>query len=162
MSAVLQDRDETFDRALFERRARASGGQAGVPSLDAVLRAAQSDSGERSSGRRRAWGGLALAAACLLAVIKAHPGDVSRAGGSRPGIVADVSAQAATPGDRGAALCEDPQVSECSLDTTCSSVAATEPAVAQEDRVCTPPPQTFSSAATLSCDADDPVRTELR
>ncbi len=162
MSAVLQDPDESFERALFARRARASGGGGGVPSLDAVLRAsgARTEAGERSSGRRRAWAGLALAAACLLAVMKTRPGDASH--GSRPGIVADVGAQTLAPGDRGAAVCEDPPADECALDTSCSSIAAAAPPVVLDDRTCTGAPRNFTSATTLACDPDDVIRTEIR
>ncbi len=164
MSAVLQDPDESFERALFARRARVRGGQAGVPSLDAVLRAsgARTEAGERSSGRRRAWGGLALAAACLLAVMKTRPGDAAH--GSRPGIVADVGAQTLAPGDRGAAVCEDPPLTpagECSLDTGCSSMAAAAQPVVPDDHTCTGAPKNFTSADTLACDPDDVIRTEI-
>jgi hypothetical protein len=165
VSSVLQDPDESFERALFARRARASGGQAGVPSLDAVLRAsgARTEAGERSSGRRRAWGGLALAAACLLAVMKTRPGDSSH--GSRPGIIADVGTQSLAPGDRGAAVCEDPPLTragECALDTSCASMAATAPPVVADDPTCTGAPRNFTSATTLECDPDDVIRTEIR
>ena len=161
MSAVLQDTDETLERTLFARRARASGGQAGVPSLEAVLRAsgARVESGERSSGRRRAWGGLALAAACLLAVMKTRPGDVSHHG-SRPAIVADVGSQTTAPGDRGAAVCEDPPADECALDTSCTSMAAAEPPVVADDHTCAGTPKNFTSATTLACDPDDVIRTD--
>ena len=164
MSAVLQDTDETFERTLFARRARASGGQAGVPSLEAVLRAsgARAESGERSIGRRRAWGGLALAAACLLAVMKTRPGDVSHHGSrpTHPSIVADVGSQTVAPGDRGAAVCEDPPASECALDTSCTSMAAMEPPVVADDRTCAGTPKNFTSATTLACDPDDVIRTD--
>jgi len=165
VSAALQDPDESFERALFARRARAGGGEAGVPSLDAVLRAggARTDAGERSSGRRRAWAGLALAAACLLAVMKTRPGDASH--GSRamhPSIVADVGAQTLAPGDRGAAVCEDPPADECALDTSCSSIAATAPPVVPDDTTCTGAPRNFTSATTLACDPDDVIRTGIR
>jgi hypothetical protein len=158
VSAVLQEHDETIERALFERRARARGDQAGVPSLDDVLRAARGNSSETavetSSVRRRAWG-LALAAACLLTVMKARPSE-----GTHPGIVADVRAESAATIDPGAGLCEEQQVAACTPDTTCAS-AATEAPAPQEDGLCSATPTTLASSATLSCAPDEPVRSEL-
>jgi len=168
VSAVFQDPDETLERALFERRARARATQdaAGVPSLDAVLRAAGPGvverSSERSSGRKRAWGGLALAAACLLMVMKARPGDVSRS--THPTIVAEAAGPMLTTDDRGAAaMCTEPEVTACALDTSCSG-AATEraPVAAPEDHTCTDSPKLSTSADTLACDADDVIRTDNR
>jgi len=177
VNAVLPDPDESIERALFERRARALTGAAGVPPLDAVLRAARSEPSEphetygsvaatpaeTSSARRRAWG-LALAAACLLAVMKARPGEVAH-----PVIVADTRAEAPLAAGPGASVCEAQEANECAPETTCTaSVAGAVPVVpafpvapvAHDDGVCSAPRET-PSAATLSCDPDDAVCSQI-
>jgi len=156
VSAVFHDPDEAVERALFERRARVQGGAPGVPSLDEVLRAARDDSGETSSGRRRAWSGLALAAACLVTVIKTRPHDVSPSG-----ITADVDGAASGTTDRGGGMCEEQAaVSSSTLDSTYASIVAVAPAT-QDSRACVAPPATFESFGTLSCDRDEANRTEM-
>jgi hypothetical protein len=153
VSAVFHDPDEAVDRALFERRARAQRGP-GVPSLDAVLLAARDDSRETSSGRGRAWTGLALAAACLVTVIKTRPRDVSPSA-----IAADVDGAASGTTER-AGVCEEQAVSTCTLDSTYASMVAVAPA-SPESRACVAPPATFESFRTLSCDRDEANRTEM-
>jgi hypothetical protein len=176
VNAVLPDPDESMERALFERRARALTA-AGVPSLEAVLRAARSEPreahgsvaatpAETSSARRRAWG-LALAAACLLAVMKTHPGEITP-----PAIVADTRAEAPLAAGPGASVCEAPETSECAPETTCTaSLAGAAPAVPVVPAVPVPPvthddgvcsaPRVTPSAATLSCDPDDAVCSQI-
>ncbi len=179
MNAVLPDPDESMERALFERRARALP-DAGVPSLDAVLRAARSGPdethgsvaavhAETSSARRRVWG-LALAAACLLAVMKTRPGEVTP-----QAIVADTRAEAPVPAGPGPSYCEAPETNECAPETTCTAglagAAPTLPTVptvpvipaapvGHDDGVCSAPHVT-PSAATLSCDPDDAVCSQI-
>lgn len=154
MSAVFNEPDEALERGLFERRARVQGGAAGVPSLDAVLRAARVESRETSNGRGRAWTGLALAAACLVTVIKTRPHDVSPAG-----IAADVDGASSGAFDRGG-ICEEQVASTSALDSVYAGMAAVAPA-AQESRACVAPPATFESFRTLSCDRDEANRTEM-
>jgi len=135
-----------------------------------VLRAARSEprdthesiaatTAETSSARRRAWG-LALAAACLLAVMKTHPGEATH-----PAIVADTRAEAPLAAGPGASVCEAPEANECAPETTCTAsvpvavpaaaaVPVAAPPVAHDDGVCTAPHVT-PSAAMLSCDPDD-------
>jgi hypothetical protein len=165
VNAVLPDPDESIERALFERRARVLTAAAVVPSLDAVLRAARSEPrethevvaavpAETSGARRRAWG-LALAAACLLTVMKAHPREATR-----PGIVADVRAEAPLAAGPGVSLCEAQEASECAPETTCAASPTPPAPVVHDDGVCSSTPTTFASSATLSCDPDDAVRSE--
>jgi hypothetical protein len=151
VSAVFHEADEALERALFERRARARGARAGVPSLDAVLRAAREPRREVSSGRGRAWTRLALAAACLVAVMKTRPHD-----GAPSGIAADVDRAASAGAEGSGSLCEEQEVSECSLEPTYAS------RVAQETRACVAPPASFESFGRLSCERDEANRTEMR
>jgi hypothetical protein len=153
VSAVVHEPDEAVERGLFERRARVQAGAAGVPSLDAVLRAARDESRESSSGRRRAWTGLALAAACLVMVVKARPHDVTPAG-----ISANVE-PAGAGGSEGAGVCEDRRVSSSTLDFSYAGMVGPTPAA--ESRACVAPPATFASSRTLSCDRDEANRTEM-
>jgi len=170
VNAVLPDPDESMERDLFERRARALTA-AGVPSLDAVLRAARSEPreaqpsfatvpAETAGARRRAWG-LALAAACLLAMMKTRPGEVTP-----PAIVADSRAEVSLATGAAASVCEAEEANECAPETTCAaSVAGAAPAVpvppvTPDDGVCSAPRAT-PSAATLSCDPDDPVCSQI-
>jgi len=155
VSAMFHEPDEAVERDLFERRAREHARLPGVPSLDAVLRAAQDDSGERSSGRGRAWTGLALAAACLVTVVKTRPHDISPSG-----ITADVDGAASGTTERSGDMCEEQAVSTCTLDSTYASVGAVAP-VTQESRACVAPPATFESFGSLSCDRDEANRTEM-
>jgi hypothetical protein len=155
VSAVFHETDEAIERALFERRARARSARAGVPSLDAVLRAARQDSRDVSSGRGRAWTGLALAAACLVMVVKTRPHDASPAA-----IGADVDGAASGATDRSGGMCEEQAVSTCTLESAYVSMAAVAPAT-QESRACVAPPATFESSGTLSCDRDEANRTEM-
>ncbi|MGD0525947.1 MAG: hypothetical protein ABSE49_12430 [Polyangiaceae bacterium] len=142
---------EAVERDLFQRRARVLVGAAGVPSLDAVLRAARDDSRETSSGRRRAWTGLALAAACLVTVVKTRSHE-----GSPSTITADVESAGSGASERGG-VCEDQPFS---MDGREVSMMAVPPA-ALEGRACTAPPATFASLGTLSCDRDEANRTEV-
>lgn len=157
MSAVFHEPDEAVERGLFERRARAQGYVAGVPSLDVVLRAAREESRETPGGRARAWTGLALAAACLVMVVKTRPHDVSPAG-----ISADVD-PAGSGSSEGAGVCEDAsedrRVSSSTLDFTYAGRVGAAPA-SPESRACVAPPATFESFRTLSCDRDEANRTE--
>jgi hypothetical protein len=155
VSAVFDEADEAVERALFERRARVRGGSPGVPSLDAVLRAAREVSRETSSGRGRAWTGLALAAACVVTVMKTRPHEVSPSG-----IVADVDRVAGASPEGSGGTCEEQEVSACTLDSTFASMAAPAP-VAQDSRACVAPLATFESNRTLSCDRDEANRTEI-
>jgi hypothetical protein len=151
---VFREPDDAVEHDLFERRARVRGA-AGVPSLDAVLRAARDDSREASGGRRRAWTGLALAAACLVTVIKTRPHDVSPSA-----IAADGEGAPSGGADRSGGTCEEQAVSSSVFDSSYVSVAAVAPAP-QESRACFAPPATFESFGTLSCDRDDANRTEM-
>ncbi len=151
MSAVFHEADERLERALFERRARARSARAGVPSLEAVLRAAREPSRETSSGRGRAWTGLALAAACLVAVMKARPHEVVPSG-----IAADVDRSASAGADGSGRVCEEQEVSACSFDPALTG------RVAQESRACVAPPASFESLGSLSCERDEANRTEMR
>ncbi len=159
MSALYPD-DESIERALFERRVGAMP-NAGIPSLDAVLRAAGSEPRDASDGggRSRAWAGLALAAACLLAILKARPSDVPHAT-----IAPDLGASRSSQLTPGSEVCQDFTVggeSECSLDTTCVSIAPPPP-VAHDDGLCSSAPASFASNASLSCGEDDVLRSEIR
>jgi hypothetical protein len=155
VSAMFHEPDEAAERDLFERRARARHGATGVPSLEAVLRAAQDDSRETSNGRGRAWTGLALAAACLVTVVKTRPHEISPSA-----IVADVDGATSGTTERGDDICEEQAVSACTLDSTNASVVAVAP-ITQESRACMAPPATFESSGTLSCDRDEANRTEM-
>jgi hypothetical protein len=143
--------EETVERCLFARRARVLGGAAGVPSLDAVLRAARDDSRETSSGRRRAWTGLALAAACLVTVVKTRSHEVSPSA-----IAADRESGGAGASERGG-VCEDLPFSMDGREVSLTTVAP----AALEGRACIAPPATFASLGTLSCDRDEANRTEV-
>jgi hypothetical protein len=156
VSAVFHETDEAIERALFERRARARSARAGVPSLDAVLRAARQDSRDVSSGRGRAWTGLALAAACLLGVVKTRSHDVSPGG-----IAAEVDRAVSSGADQSGSVCEEREESACSFDPASLGRVAMAPAP-QESRACVAPPASFESFGTLSCDPDEANRTEMR
>jgi hypothetical protein len=151
VSAVFHETDEVLEHALFERRARARSARAGVPSLDAVLRAAREPAREASSGRGRAWTGLALAAACLVAVMKTRPHEVAPSS-----IGPDVDGAESRGAERSRSVCEEQEVSACSLET------APAAKVAQETRACVAPPASFESFGTLSCERDEANRTEMR
>lgn len=155
MSAVFHERDEAVERALFERRACVQERASGVPSLDAVLRAARDDSREATGGRGRAWTGLALAAACLVMVVKTRPHEVPPSE-----IAVDVDGVSSESTERGGGTCEELAVSTCTLDSTYASKVASAPA-SQESRACVAPPATFESFRTLSCDRDEANRTEM-
>lgn len=153
MSAVVHEHDEALERGLFERRARARDGlrgEPGVPSLEAVLRAARDDARETSSGRGRAWTGLALAAACLVTVVKARPHDVSPAG-----VAVRAEGASFASEERAGGVCEEQEVCASALEGY-ASVAPPTP----ERRACVAPPATFAPAGTLSCDRDEANRTE--
>jgi hypothetical protein len=156
VSTVFHETDEAIERALFERRARARSARAGVPSLDAVLRAARQGSPETSGGRGRAWTGLALAAACLIGVMKTRSHEVSPAA-----IAADVDRAVSAGADRSGSVCEEQQESACSFDPTYASRVAMAPA-SDEGRACVAPPASFESFGTLSCGRDEAERTEMR
>lgn len=155
MSAVLHESDEAVERALFERRARVLGARAGVPSLDAVLRAAREDSREASGGHRRAWAALAIAAACVFAVMKTRPHEVPRST-----ISDDVDRDSSAVRDRAGGVCEEREVSACTLDSAYASMAPIAPAV-HERHASAAPLATFASSGALSCDPDDANRTEM-
>ena len=148
MSAVFDESGEAFERSLFERRARVARAGAGAPSLEAVLRAARIESRETSIGRSRAWGGLVLAAACLLAVMKARPRD-----GSPAEITADVDRRAFTAAEVGG-VCQEQAISSSAVDSTCASMTTALPVV-PDSRTCDAPLATFDPSATLSCDGDE-------
>ena len=168
MSSVLQEEGESIERALFERRARVHAAQAvaAVPSLDAVLRAARLEprevvaegGAETSNVRRRAWG-LALAAACLLTVMKARPTEATH-----PGIVADLRAEAPLAAGPAAGVCAEPEVAACEAETSCAAgLASPAPAPApavHDDGRCTSPPVTLASRTT--CDPDDGLPVDIR
>jgi hypothetical protein len=154
VSAGFRDAGDAVERDLFERRARVRGA-VGVPSLDAVLRAARDDSRETSSGRRRAWTGLALAAACLLTVVKTRPHD-----GSPSAITADGDGVSSGGAERSGGTCEEQSSSSYALDSSNAGMMAAAPAP-QESRACFAPPATFASFGTLSCDRDEANRTEM-
>ena len=167
MSAVFPEPDESIERALFERRARANRplDAAGLPSLDAVLRAARAPdaaaSHEPSTARRRAWG-LALAAACFLTVMKARPTDVAG-----PAIVSDVRAEAPiAPVAAGASggTCDELEVAACESETSCSLTPVAEAPAPQDDGLCASPSSTFASSApraTLACAPDDALLSDV-
>jgi hypothetical protein len=155
VSAGVHD-DEAVERALFERRARALAGAReglGVPALDAVLRAAKDDPRESSEGRGRAWTGLALAAACLVTVVKTRPHAASPAG-----IARDADGAASGSEERAGGTCEEQRGA-----SAFEGYASVAP-VAAEGRACVAPPATFAPepSRTLSCDRDEANRTEMR
>ncbi len=171
MSLLLQPPDESVERDLFERRARACSAAAlpaGVPSLDAVLRAARVPSREAPAGRWRTLQGLALAAACVLTVVKTCPRD------RRPvadGIEPDVVGPASASFDAAAGLCEVPAYTACTPTEprpAPESVASLAPPLAAAGGVCSAPPATFavtssaSSRVEPSCRLDEPLASILR
>jgi hypothetical protein len=155
VSAVFQEPGEAFERSLFERRARARQAGAGVPSLDAVLRAARVEARETSSGKGRAWRGLILAAACLLTVMKARPHERSTAE-----ITADVDPRTASIATDVGGVCEERQISSSSGDSLCTSVGvAPPPPVVPDSRTCDAPLATFDPSTNFSCDGEEGNRT---
>ena len=155
MSAVFHEPGEAFERSLFERRARVRHPGAGVPSLDAVLRAARVEARETSSGKGRAWRGLILAAACLLTVMKARPHERTTAE-----ITADVAPRMASVATDVGGVCEEQQLSSSSGDSTCASVGVvTPPPVMPDSRTCETTLATFDPSANLSCDGEEGNRT---
>ena len=157
MSAVFHESDEAVERALFERRARALRVPEGIPSLETVLGEVGGEARESSSGRGRAWTGLALAAACLLAVMKTRPHE------SSPSVImADVEPAAGSGGEQGGGMCEEPEVSACTVDWSYVKVPVAPVAHAAEERSCVVPTATFASSRTLSCDGDEGDRSEMR
>jgi len=179
VSATFREVDETMERGLFDRRARAMGAQGGVPSLEAVLRATndeasvavpvrapREESRERSGARARAWSGVALAAACVIAVMKTVPH-----AGAPATIAADVAGDAGVSIASGATsdTCEGTEENACGIDPTCASGAVVAPvapvapiaAAAPEGRTCDAPIATFESSSTLSCDRDEANRSQM-
>ena len=154
MSAVFHEPGEAFERSLFERRARVRRTGAGVPSLDAVLRAARVEARETSSGKSRAWRGLVLAAACLLTVMKARPREVSPAE-----ITADVAPRMASVATDVGGVCEERQMSSSSGDSTCASVGVVLPPAVPDSRTCETTLATFDPSANLSSDDEEGNRT---
>jgi len=155
VSAVIHEPGEAFERSLFERRARVRQPGAGVPSLDAVLRAARVEARETSSGKSRAWRGLVLAAACLLTVMKARPHEVSPSE-----ITADVAPRMASIATDVGGVCEERQMSSSSGDSTCASVGVAPPTpVVPDSRTCDGTLATFDPSANLSCDGEEASRT---
>lgn len=146
MSAVLHEADEAVERGLFARRARVLDVRAGVPSLDAVLRASRKESRETSPS---AWGrgltAIAVAAACALAVMKTRPHETPR-----PHIQPEP--ERATQGAAASkdVACEAPEESACSLESARSSPVT----VVDDERACVAPPATFASSS-LSCDDEE-------
>ena len=157
MSAVFHESDEAVERALFERRARALRAPGGIPSLETVLGEVGGEARESSNGRGRAWTGLALAAACLLAVMKTRPHESSPSA-----IVADVEPGAGPIGEQGGGMCEEREISACTMDTSYVRAAVAPIAHVAEDRSCAVPPATFASSGTLSCDDEEADRSEMR
>jgi len=155
VSPTWSEVDESIERELFERRARLPGGRVGVPSLDAVLLAARSEARESSSGRRRAWGGLALAAACLFAVVKTRSGD------GAPTIVADVAGEGTFTAYRGGGQCEVQEAPACSFEPSVA-VQSIEPPAPRDERVSAGPKASFASSDALCCKVDEPGRSDLR
>ena len=157
MSSVLHH-DEAVERALFARRARAAVFRPGAPPLEAVLRAARDESRESSRGRGRAWTGVVLAAACLLAMTRTRSRDVSPAAITTDARPTDALAAAAAEPRGG--TCEEDDVGTWKLDRRYASVAAFPPVPAGEDRACVVPPATFEASRMLSCDRDEANRSE--
>jgi hypothetical protein len=173
VSTTFREVDETVESDLFERRARALGTPAGVPSLEAVLRAANDEASlavpvpmraARDPGsRRHAWSGLALAAACVVAVMRAAP----QPGGAPATIAADFTRDVRAPSvvsavSAGSDSCEEAEVNACTLDSAyaSSTPVAPPPPIAGQDHACTAPLATFESS-TLSCDRDEANRSEM-
>jgi len=148
--AVLHEADEAVERALFARRAASMAGAAAVPSLEAVLLAAHEDPRDGQRGRRRAWTGLALAAACLLIVVR-RPHEMAPPSAS-PEPDADVVAE-------NAGFCSVETGGACRLE----SVATRRPAVvvvhARGAGVCAP--MSFTSSSALTCEDDEPAATAV-
>jgi hypothetical protein len=178
VSATFREVDETVERELFERRARALGPGDGVPSLDAVLRAASESASaavpppavreewrDRSGARARAWSGLALAAACVVAVMRTSPP------ASAPSAIAPdgpIHTEVAAPGDPPMeATCEESEVNACTNDPALASVAPPPPVVVappHEEETCgdkAMTPRNPSPSMLLTCDQDDPARSEI-
>ncbi len=191
MSATFREVDETMERDLFERRARVLSREAlsrgagaraeataGVPSLESVLRAASEEASvavplrprdevrETSGARMRAWSGFALAAACVIAVLRTGPQV-----GAPTTIAADVA------GDAGVSIasvetsapCNHAEDNACGVDHSCASGASITPVApiapaappVPEARTCDAPVATFETSSTLSCDRDDANRSVI-
>jgi hypothetical protein len=184
VSATFREVDETVERELFERRARALPA-GGVPSLEAVLLAANEGVSvavparpprdqwrERSVARARAWSGFALAAACVVAVMRTSPPaavPVKIAPDARA--AADV-VMASAPFSHD--TCEEAEENACTLDRTSASVTPVAPlppvpkvtpaaAPVPEEGTCGAPLATFepASSSTLSCESAEPGPSEL-
>ena len=157
MSLLFHEPDESLERSLFERRARAGGVREDLPSLDAVLRAAEARPRESSGGRGRTLGGLALAAACVLAVMKAHPHE------STPDrIVADVGEEAPASVEARGGVCEVREVRACSADSASAGLASIAQPAPAPGPACVAPLATFATFGSLVCDSNEAVRSELR
>lgn len=152
MIATFHEHDESLERTLFARRAALPGARVGVPSLEAVLRAARADARESSSGRRRTWGGVALAAACLLSVWKTRVGD------GAPTLVANVRSDAALSSPPPGGMCEVQGAWAVCADPASVEGSPRESVV----RTAPPPRPPWSSADALCCRVDDPGRSEAR
>jgi hypothetical protein len=147
--------DESKDRALFARRARAQAA-GGVPSLADVMRALDKsrDELEARRARNRALVGMALAAACVAASI------TGVRSGRRDGIVADPAASSAkvasgTTVTSGAAMTsarEEPPAGECERQDEANDSHEQVVAMSTVPPACYAPPTDF--AATASCDSD--------
>jgi len=159
VSLVFQQPDESLESSLFERRARAQGAPA-APSLDVVLRAAKAQPCEPAGHLGRTVGGLALAAACVLAVLKTNPSHVAR-DVSPDRIVADVGAEVPADLESRGGLCEDREVPACALEPRGSRLASLVPPVVPGP-ACVAPLASFATTGTLACSVDDSVRSELR
>jgi hypothetical protein len=154
---------ESFERELFARRARALK-PGSVPSLDAVLRAAESRREVAAAGhaRGRAFVAMALAAACLVAALTKLPRGEARHGGAAA-ITRDIDASAGvggfSPALFAAAAPEPPAGSECTVD---------DARLAREERACMAPahlytPVPFSPAESVApCDPNESCATEAQ
>jgi hypothetical protein len=144
--------DERAERELFARRARALG-PAGVPTLAAVLRAADVAQA-RGARRARPLAALALAAACVGAVWVGLPGtNASRT------IVADLDA-GALPGPYGEA--RSSAGSQAGEESTCTNAEGNVFA-STELRACVAQPVTFTALtpprAQLACEREEACST---
>jgi hypothetical protein len=139
--------DESLERDLFARRARAMGASEGVPSLDAVLRAAgpAEDHAPRARVAHHVATGMALVAAGFAVLVMGVPRFEHRLDTARP-VTAEIDAGPAASMSREDATLASWMGGEesepCSVDP--SRVYAQLHA---EERACVAPPMSFEPSA---------------
>ncbi len=147
-----EDRDESLERELFARRARALGDPA-VPALSDVLRrAAASDAARSERPRSGGWaqlaGSVCLAAAVMLGAVRSLPSSSTDDSRARGGAAPDAGLVAASTAVHASWLSED-DTAACSLDP---SVVACEDSCSCVDPV---PASVEPPAASLACEDEE-------